>query len=87
MIMAEDIRLLEIESPETMVEIEAVPSLPIFAGTSRHFLEPIPPLVSAAGPNARFAWDEFFQGEIANAHTRKIERGSQPDQEKRHANR
>jgi site-specific recombinase XerD len=28
-------------------------------------------MIAKAGPNARFAWDEFFQGEIANAHTRK----------------
>ena len=30
-----------------------------------------PAIIASAGPNAGFAWDEFFQGEIANAHTRK----------------
>ena len=31
----------------------------------------LPALVERAGGAARYAWDEFFQGEIANAHTRK----------------
>jgi integrase/recombinase XerD len=30
-----------------------------------------PAIVKAAGKTAEFAWDEFFQAEIANAHTRK----------------
>ena len=30
-----------------------------------------PAIIADAGPNAGFAWEEFFQGEIANAHTRK----------------
>ena len=30
-----------------------------------------PAIVKAAGRSAEFAWDEFFQAEIANAHTRK----------------
>ena len=30
-----------------------------------------PALVKAAGHSAAFAWEEFFQGEIANAHTRR----------------
>jgi integrase/recombinase XerD len=30
-----------------------------------------PALVKAAGRSAEFAWEEFFQAEIANAHTRK----------------
>jgi integrase/recombinase XerD len=34
-------------------------------------LLPPPAIIASAGPNAGFAWDEFFQGEIANAHTRK----------------
>ena len=33
---------------------------------------PLPVIVSAAGGGAEFAWDEFFNGQIANAHTRKI---------------
>src|SRR3954453_21105710 len=32
---------------------------------------PPPALVVAAGPGAEFAWDEFFKGQIANAHTRR----------------
>ncbi len=30
-----------------------------------------PAIVTAAGAGAEFAWDEFFKGQIANAHTRK----------------
>ena len=30
-----------------------------------------PTIVKAAGKSAEFAWEEFFQAEIANAHTRK----------------
>ena len=30
-----------------------------------------PAIVKEAGRSAEFAWEEFFQGEIANAHTRK----------------
>ena len=32
---------------------------------------PPPAIIADAGRNAGFAWEEFFQGEIANAHTRK----------------
>ena len=32
---------------------------------------PPPAIVTAAGAGAEFAWDEFFKGQIANAHTRK----------------
>ena len=35
--------------------------------TARH----APKIVRHAGRAAEFAWEEFFQGEIANAHTRK----------------
>lgn len=31
----------------------------------------IPAVVERAGDAARFAWDEFFEGELANPHTRK----------------
>src|SRR3954469_15613519 len=30
-----------------------------------------PAIIDRAGGAARFAWDEFFQGEIRNEHTRK----------------
>ena len=30
-----------------------------------------PAIVKAAGKSAEFAWEEFFQAELANAHTRK----------------
>jgi integrase/recombinase XerD len=33
--------------------------------------EALPALVAAAGPAARFAWDEFFSGSIRNPHTRR----------------
>ena len=32
---------------------------------------PPPAIVTSAGGGAEFAWDEFFKGQIANAHTRK----------------
>ena len=32
---------------------------------------PPPAIVTDAGGGAEFAWDEFFKGELANAHTRK----------------
>src|SRR5690242_13540261 len=32
---------------------------------------PPPAIVTAAGAGAEFAWDEFFKGRLANAHTRK----------------
>jgi site-specific recombinase XerD len=32
---------------------------------------PPPAIVTAAGSGAEFAWDEFFKGQLANAHTRK----------------
>ena len=38
--------------------------LPALTGTP-------PAIIGDAGPGAEFAWEEFFQGEIANAHTRK----------------
>src|SRR5262249_52266227 len=30
-----------------------------------------PAIIANAGPNAGFAWEEFFLGEIANAYTRR----------------
>jgi len=33
--------------------------------------ESVPASITAHGTAARFAWDEFFDGELANAHTRK----------------
>src|SRR3954447_5127241 len=33
--------------------------------------EMVPAIIDSAGGAARFAWDEFFQGEIRNEHTRK----------------
>ena len=33
--------------------------------------EPLPALVADAGGAARFAWDEFFSGQIRNPHTRR----------------
>ena len=32
---------------------------------------PPPAMIAAAGAGAEFAWDEFFKGQLANAHTRK----------------
>src|SRR6476620_11190651 len=34
-------------------------------------VSPPPTIVTAAGGGAEFAWDEFFKGQLANAHTRK----------------
>jgi integrase/recombinase XerD len=50
----------------------ATPQLPQVIRPALPALIPPPPaLIASAGPNAAFAWDEFFLGEIANAHTRK----------------
>jgi hypothetical protein len=38
-----------------------------------------PAIVKAAGRSAEFAWEEFFQAEIANAHTRKNYLHAVPD--------
>jgi integrase/recombinase XerD len=72
--MPEDIEQLEIAPADTTgpIEISHEPQLPdllrpaLLASTI-----PPPAIIADAGPNARFAWEEFFQGEIANAHTRK----------------
>jgi site-specific recombinase XerD len=34
----------------------------------------LPPLVAEAGPNARFAWEEFLFGSVSNHHTRRAYR-------------
>jgi integrase/recombinase XerD len=52
------------EVPSLQLPAIVTPSLPVQSGSP-------PAIIADAGPNARFAWDEFFQGEIANAHTRK----------------
>jgi integrase/recombinase XerD len=51
---------------ETSLQLPAV-ILPALPATT---LMP-PAIIASAGPNAGFAWEEFFQGEIANAYTRK----------------
>ena len=52
----------------------------VYSGTDQGALaargEPVtarnaPAIVKAAGRSAEFAWEEFFQAELANAHTRK----------------
>ena len=52
----------------------------VYSGSDRGALEtrgePVtarnaPAIVKAAGRSAEFAWEEFFQAELANAHTRK----------------
>jgi hypothetical protein len=32
-----------------------------------------PGIVKCVGQSAEFAWEEFFQGELANPHTRKTD--------------
>jgi integrase/recombinase XerD len=59
---------------------DAKNEIAIYGGTTSGELiqpnEPVTPrnapaIVKAAGKGAEFAWEEFFQAEIANAHTRK----------------
>src|SRR5271166_6401476 len=59
---------------------ETKTEIAVYRGTDRAELtargEPVtarnaPAIVKAAGKAAEFAWEEFFQAEIANAHTRK----------------
>ena len=54
--------------------------LVVYSGSDRGALaaqgEPVtarnaPAIVKAAGRSAEFAWEEFFQADLANAHTRK----------------
>jgi len=58
------------EKNEVVVYVEAEtgeltqPARPVTARNA-------PAIVKAAGKRAEFAWEEFFQAEIANAHTRK----------------
>lgn len=51
---------------------ELVPVLPGGAagGLPPAAVENLPAIVAAAGDGARFAWEEFFGGELPNAHTR-----------------
>jgi integrase/recombinase XerD len=51
---------------------ETSPQLPVVLRPVLPALIPPPPaIIASAGRNAGFGWDEFFHGEIANAHTRK----------------
>jgi hypothetical protein len=45
----------------------AAPAVPRERVTAR----PAPAIVRHAGPAAEFAWEDLFQGELANPHTRK----------------
>ena len=47
------------------------PNFPPCLGPCFRRITPPPAIIASAGRNAGFAWEEFFQGEIANAHTRK----------------
>lgn len=53
----------EDESSSKLIAVQA----PVAAGHGRG---PCPALVAAGGAAARFAWDEFFAGELPNPHTR-----------------
>jgi site-specific recombinase XerD len=53
-----------VEAPSLQLPAIVTPSLPAPSGAP-------PAIIVGAGPNARFAWEEFFDGEIANSHTRK----------------
>ena len=48
------------------------PQLPVVIKPVLPALIPPPPaIIASAGRNAGFGWDEFFQGQLANAHSRK----------------
>ena len=60
--------------------VDSKSEIVVYSGSDRGALvtrgEPVtarnaPAIVKAAGRSAEFAWEEFFQAEIANAHTRK----------------
>jgi integrase/recombinase XerD len=40
-------------------------------GQELQILEPAPALIVAAGKQSQYAWEEFFNGNIANSHTRR----------------
>ena len=56
---------------EIVVYRECGPGRAERPGASRCTARNAPAIVKAAGRSAEFAWEEFFQAEIANAHTRK----------------
>jgi site-specific recombinase XerD len=47
------------------------PRTPIRRRRADDRVGPPPAIVVSAGAGAEFAWDEFFKGQLANAHTRK----------------
>jgi hypothetical protein len=55
------------ESREITVYEVLPPDKPQGRGTTLQ----APKIVTSAGKAAEFAWEEFFQGELANPHTRK----------------
>ena len=60
------------ESKSEIVVYEAPSEVTLAAGRgSGSSAAGVPAIVRAAGAAAGFAWDEFFEGELANAHTRK----------------
>lgn len=65
-------KLPERSEPETVISTELVPvgagprTVPAIPGQL-----PAPAIIERAGGAARFAWDEFFQGEVRTENTRK----------------
>src|SRR5258708_2208059 len=62
--------------PENPRKMPLPPTLPVLvpppsAGVPARPDDPPPPAIVARAGGGRFAWDEFFVGEIRNAHTRK----------------
>ena len=47
-----------------------VPTSPLPSSPPAHLLPPVPAIIAAAGSAASFAYDEFFDGMVANPHTR-----------------
>lgn len=52
-------------------ELVAVSNSSNRAGMIRTAADSLPAIIEKAGAGARFAWDEFFQGELPNENTRK----------------
>ncbi len=51
---------------------ESSPQLPVVVPTGLpSHVRKMPPIIAHAGGAAKYAWDEFFKGELANPHTRK----------------
>lgn len=66
--------MTEFEEPAEVLRVEGTAAVAVSRPETRLPAVPedaLPSVVAHAGDAARFAWEEFFEGELANEHTRK----------------